>query len=118
LSSALIRADRLAPRIVEISPGCGGVKVTNESNFGAAVAARNEPFRVAQVPAIGRQDEILLVGQSERELSGAMCGAKAALAKQCRAVLMHPFAFVLARGSGAADAHSPGKGGVGCNRRF
>jgi hypothetical protein len=108
----------VAPWIVKISPDCGWIKITNESNLSTAEATRNKPSRVTQVPAVGRQDEILLVSQWERQLAGVMVSAKAALAEQRRAVLMHPLTLVLVGGSSARDAHEASQFRVGGDRRL
>ena len=59
----------MPPRVVKIAPLSGGIKVANEANFGAADAARNNATRIAEVPAVGYQDEVLLVCQLNRQLT-------------------------------------------------
>jgi hypothetical protein len=71
----------MPPRVVKIAPLCGGIKVANEADFGAADAARNNGARIAEVPAVGYQDEVLLVCQLNRQLTGAVLRAQPATRK-------------------------------------
>jgi hypothetical protein len=71
----------MAPRVIEIAPLSGGIKVANEANFGAADPARDNATRIAEVPAVGYQDEVLLVCQLNRQLTGAVLRAQPATLK-------------------------------------
>jgi hypothetical protein len=59
----------------------GWIKVANEANLGAADPTRNNAARIAEVPAVGYQDEVLLIGQRDRQLTGAVLRAQPATRK-------------------------------------
>ena len=90
----------------------GWIKVANEANFGAADPTRNNAARIAEVPAVGYQDEVLLVCQLNRQLTCTVLRAQPATCEKRRAVFMHPFPFVLVGGSRATHAHSSREGGI------
>ena len=90
----------------------GRIKVANEADFGAADAARDNAPRIAEVPTVGYQDEVLLISQRDRQLTGAVLRAQPATREERCAVLMHPFPFVLVGGACTAHAHSSREGGI------
>jgi hypothetical protein len=73
---------------------------------------------VAEIRLIGGEHQIKGCSERWRKEARLMAASETACAQDRGAVLMHPLAGMLVRGSGARDHHAPSEERVGTDRRL
>jgi len=85
----------MTPRVREVRARSGRIKISDHADIGRRIFTRDDLTRIAEVPAVCRQDEVLLIRQLRGELTGAVRRSQSPPGEERRAVLMHPLTFVL-----------------------